>query len=65
MKKSNHPVYTYHNTGSISVFNPQARIGDQTELDFYLDIVAKANRPDVFILNHKGKEVPAGVPHAV
>lgn len=58
-KNSNHPVYTFHNTGNTSQFNPHGRIGDQTELEFYLDLVARAQRPDVFVLSNKGKEILA------
>lgn len=54
---SKHPVYTFHNSGNSCHFNPHARIGDRTELEFYLDLVALAQNPAMFVLDHKGKEI--------
>ena len=52
--------YTFHNRGSITAFNPNKRLFEQggiTMLDFHRELVREAGRRDVFILDHKGREV--------
>lgn len=54
--------YTFHNRGSIVSFNPNKRMfenGGITMLDYHMELVRDAGRRDVFILDHKGREVGA------
>ena len=54
-------LYTFYNQGSISSFNPDKLIvgpkGRQTTLEFHLDIVRESQRRDVYIVDHRGREV--------
>lgn len=56
-------MYTFHNSGSITSFNPRqtakTQFGQprQTMLEMYTDLVRTSGRRDVFILDNKGNEV--------
>lgn len=55
-------LYTFSNRGTLTTFNPKkvvmAPSGDRTTaLAFYEDMVRDAERRDVYITDHKGREV--------
>ena len=53
--------YTFHNGGSVTSFNPKKRLYIGTvavnALDMHAELVRDAGRPDVFILDNKGRYV--------
>lgn len=54
--------YAFFNAGSITSFNPDKKTTDAsgnrvTLLDLHKEMVRDAGRKDVYILNHKGREV--------
>lgn len=54
--------FTFHNRGSITPFNPKQQTKDAsgnpvTMLEFHMELVREADRRDVYIVNHKGKDV--------
>lgn len=54
--------FTFHNRGSVTAFNPEKATldsaGDRvTTLELHKELVRDANRRDVYIMDHKGREV--------
>jgi hypothetical protein len=55
-------LYTFHNRGTVTSFNPDKKTKDDdgktiTLLEFHKELVRTSGKRDVFILNHKGREV--------
>jgi hypothetical protein len=61
--------YTYFNRGVPTPFNPDKKttvLGQtMTTLELHKDLVREAGRRDVYILDHKGREVDCSLPVAV
>lgn len=50
--------YTFHNAGTRTAFNPNQQVaGGGTMLDIHVELVNAANRRDVYIIDHKGRDV--------
>lgn len=49
--------FTFHNSGSITTFNPSRDMGGEKALDFYKGLVSTSGRKDVYIVDHKGRDV--------
>lgn len=56
-------VYTFFNQGTTSFFRPEKRVTLNSKpvsnLELHIDLVNQAQRRDVYILDHKGREVKA------
>ena len=55
-------TFTFHSGGSVTPFNPDKRTTDGqgttlSSLEFHKGMVRDAGRRDVYILDHKGREV--------
>lgn len=55
-------LFTFHNRGSVTPFNPTRKVkgpdgSSTTLLDVNKELVREAARPDVYIINSKGREV--------
>lgn len=55
-------TYTYHSAGTVTPFNPDSSVKGPDgavakALDIHLELVEQADRRDVYILDHKGREV--------
>lgn len=54
--------YTFHNRGSVTSFIPDKLTKDNagnriTTLELHKELVRDANRRDVYIMDHKGRDV--------
>lgn len=60
--------YTFYNQGVPTPFNPDKKttvLGQtMTMLDLHKDLVRSAGRRDVFITDHKGRDVDCSLPVA-
>ncbi len=54
-------LYSFHNAGSSVNFAPNKKIkagnDTTTSLEFYKELARSAAKPDVYILDNKGREV--------
>lgn len=55
-------LYTFYNRGSVTQFNPDRKVkapdgSFTTLLELHKELVRDAGRRDVYITNHKGREV--------
>lgn len=62
--------FTLFNGGSITSFNPDKKTTDAagnrvTMLELNKEFVRESGRKDVYILNHKGREVDCSLPMAM
>ncbi len=54
--------YTFHNRGSVTSFTPDKLTKDNagnriSTIDLHKELVRDANRPDVYIMDQKGRDV--------
>lgn len=54
--------YTFHNSGTVTSFTPDKLTKDNagnrvTTLELHKELVREANRRDVYIMDHKGRDV--------
>jgi hypothetical protein len=49
--------YTFHNGGTVTSFTPNKKSGSSTLLDIHKELVTEAGRRDVYIMDHRGREV--------
>lgn len=59
--------YTFHNMGTVTSFAPNKMTfgsdgGRMSMLDFHKELVREAARRDVYIMDHKGRDVDCTLP---
>lgn len=59
--------YTFHNRGTVTSFIPDKLVADSTgkripALEVHKELVREAGRRDVYIMDHKGRDVDSSAP---